>query len=202
MKKQAVASVVRVFAEHQRLLAGHDVGCRISVLDDDDPRVGHILKKPMVSGLDLPGTKKLTLNHVLSDKVDDVPSGKKLEATKSFKAAVRMLAGDNRPTKGSLLRPLRVHDYLPVSTQSLDPLERTEQATCGRDVQHLGVRTNQSVGQEGHSSDQALNFFRSQVRQPASFLGYIDLKGRPGHIQHVLGQWIVALGPQPSQYIG
>ncbi len=56
--------------------------------------------KPMVPGLDLPGTKKLTLNHVLSDKVDDVPSGKKLEATKSFKAAVPMLAGDNRPTKG------------------------------------------------------------------------------------------------------
>jgi hypothetical protein len=56
--------------------------------------------KPMVPGLDLPGTKKLTLNHVLSDKVDDVPGGKKLEATKSFKAAVRMLAGDNRPTKG------------------------------------------------------------------------------------------------------
>ncbi|WP_174994502.1 UvrD-helicase domain-containing protein [Burkholderia arboris] len=56
--------------------------------------------KPMVPGLDLPGTKKLTLNHVLSDKVDDVPGGKRLEATKSFKAAVRMLAGDNRPTKG------------------------------------------------------------------------------------------------------
>ncbi|AXW69678.1 hypothetical protein CJO96_00050 [Ralstonia solanacearum] len=56
--------------------------------------------KPMVPGLNLPGTKKLTLNHVISDKVDDVPGGKKLEATKSFKAAVRMLGGDNRPTKG------------------------------------------------------------------------------------------------------
>ena len=56
--------------------------------------------KPMVPGLVLSGTKKLTLNHVLSDKVDDVPGGKRLEATKSFKAAVRMLAGDNAPTKG------------------------------------------------------------------------------------------------------
>lgn len=56
--------------------------------------------KPFVPGLNLPGTKKLTLNYVLSDKVDDVPGGKKLEATKSFKSAVRLLAGDNRPTKG------------------------------------------------------------------------------------------------------
>lgn len=56
--------------------------------------------KPMVPGLDLPGTKKLTLNHLLSDKVDDVPGGKRLEATKSFKAAIRMRAGDNQPTKG------------------------------------------------------------------------------------------------------
>lgn len=56
--------------------------------------------KPIVPGLDLAGTKTMTLNHVLSDKVDDVPGGKRLEATKSFKAAVRMLAGDNSPTKG------------------------------------------------------------------------------------------------------
>ena len=56
--------------------------------------------KPMVPGLNLPGTKKLTLNHVLSERVDDVPGGKKLEATKSFKAAVRLLAGNNQPTKG------------------------------------------------------------------------------------------------------
>jgi superfamily I DNA/RNA helicase/Zn-dependent peptidase ImmA (M78 family) len=56
--------------------------------------------KPMVPGLALSGTKKLTLHHVLSDRVDDVPGGKRLEATKSFKAAVRMLAGDNSPTLG------------------------------------------------------------------------------------------------------
>jgi len=56
--------------------------------------------KPMVPGLELTGTKKLHLHHILSDKVDDVPGAKRIEATKSFKAAVRMLAGDNRPTKG------------------------------------------------------------------------------------------------------
>jgi hypothetical protein len=56
--------------------------------------------KPMVPGLRLDGTKKLTLNYVLSDRVDDVPGGKRLEATKSFKAAIRMLAGDNHPTRG------------------------------------------------------------------------------------------------------
>jgi hypothetical protein len=56
--------------------------------------------KPMVPGLVLSGTKKLTLNHVLSDRVDDVPGGKRLEATKSFKAAVRMIAGDNSPMRG------------------------------------------------------------------------------------------------------
>lgn len=56
--------------------------------------------KPIVPGLSLPGTKKLTLNHALSDKVDNVPGAKRLESTKSYKAAVRMLAGDNRPSKG------------------------------------------------------------------------------------------------------
>jgi len=56
--------------------------------------------KPIVPGLTLAGTKKLSLNHVLSEKVDNVPGAKRLESTKSFKAAVRMLAGDNRPSKG------------------------------------------------------------------------------------------------------
>ncbi|MGS0895103.1 UvrD-helicase domain-containing protein [Burkholderia stagnalis] len=56
--------------------------------------------KPMVPGLEFAGTKKLTLNHVLSDKVDDVPGAKKIEATKSFKAAVKLLAGDNSPVPG------------------------------------------------------------------------------------------------------
>lgn len=56
--------------------------------------------KPMVPGLLLNGTKKLTLNHVLSDKVDEAPGAKRVEMTKSFKAAIRMLAGDNRPSPG------------------------------------------------------------------------------------------------------
>jgi superfamily I DNA/RNA helicase/Zn-dependent peptidase ImmA (M78 family) len=56
--------------------------------------------KPIVPGLPLAGTKKLTLNYVLSDKVDNVPGAKRLESTKSYKAAIRMLAGDNRPSKG------------------------------------------------------------------------------------------------------
>jgi superfamily I DNA/RNA helicase len=56
--------------------------------------------KPIVSGLNVPGNKKLTLNYVLSDKVDDVPGAKKIEATKSYGAAIRLLAGDNSPTLG------------------------------------------------------------------------------------------------------
>lgn len=56
--------------------------------------------KPIVPGLNEFGTKKLSLRYVLSDKIDDVPSATRLEATKSFKAAVRMLSGDNRPTSG------------------------------------------------------------------------------------------------------
>lgn len=56
--------------------------------------------KPMIPGLLLTGTKKLTLNYILSTKIDDVPGGKRLESTKSFKAAVRMLNGENQPSKG------------------------------------------------------------------------------------------------------
>ena len=56
--------------------------------------------RPFVPGLPLAGTKRLTLNHVLSEKVDNVSGAKRLESTKSYKAAVRMLAGDNRPSKG------------------------------------------------------------------------------------------------------
>ena len=58
------------------------------------------LLKPMVSGLVVQGARTMQLNHVLSDKVDDVPAAKRVEATKSFKAAVRLLDGDNRPSKG------------------------------------------------------------------------------------------------------
>jgi hypothetical protein len=56
--------------------------------------------KPFVPGLNVAGPKKLTLNYVLSDTVDDIPGAKKIEATKSYGAAVRFLAGDNTPTTG------------------------------------------------------------------------------------------------------
>ncbi len=56
--------------------------------------------KPIVPSLVLNGNKSITLNHVLSDKVDDVPGAKRLDWTKSFKATVRLLDGDNRPTTG------------------------------------------------------------------------------------------------------
>ncbi|MFC6523021.1 UvrD-helicase domain-containing protein [Undibacterium arcticum] len=56
--------------------------------------------KPFVPGLNVPGPKKLTLNYVLSDTVDDVPGAKKIEATKSYGAAIRFLTGDNSPTIG------------------------------------------------------------------------------------------------------
>jgi hypothetical protein len=56
--------------------------------------------KPFVPSLNVPGAKKLTLNYVLSDTVDDVPGAKKIEATKSYGAAMRLLAGDKSPTAG------------------------------------------------------------------------------------------------------
>jgi len=56
--------------------------------------------KPMVNGLDVAGNRTLTLNHVLSDKVDPVDGARRIDSTKSFLASVRMAAGDNEPTKG------------------------------------------------------------------------------------------------------
>ena len=56
--------------------------------------------KPIVTGLNVPGPRKLTLNYVLTDTVDDVPSAKRIEATKSYGAAIRFLSGDNSPTVG------------------------------------------------------------------------------------------------------
>lgn len=56
--------------------------------------------KPFVPGLNVPGPKKLTISYVLSDAVDDVPSAKRIEATKSYNAAIRFIAGDNRPAMG------------------------------------------------------------------------------------------------------
>lgn len=59
-----------------------------------------IVLKPMVPGLALSGSKKLTLSYVLSDKSDDVQGAKRIESTKSFKAAVRLLAGERTPVPG------------------------------------------------------------------------------------------------------
>ncbi len=57
--------------------------------------------KPMVPTLSAPGYKKsMTLNYVLTDKVDEVQGAKRPEMTKSFKATTRLFAGDNQPNKG------------------------------------------------------------------------------------------------------
>lgn len=56
--------------------------------------------KPLIPGLSGPGAKMLTLNHILSDKVDDVPGAKKIDATKSYAASIRLSAGDNSPIIG------------------------------------------------------------------------------------------------------
>lgn len=56
--------------------------------------------KPIVTGLNVPGPRKLTLNYVLTSTVDDVPSAKRIEATKSYGAAIRFLSGDNSPAAG------------------------------------------------------------------------------------------------------
>lgn len=57
--------------------------------------------KPLVPGLNVSGPKKMTMNYVLSDRVDDIPGAKRIDATKSYGAAIRLLAGDNSPTVGS-----------------------------------------------------------------------------------------------------
>jgi superfamily I DNA/RNA helicase len=57
--------------------------------------------KPFVPGLDVLGPKKITLNYILSNTVDDVLGAKKIDATKSHGAALRFLIGDNSPTVGN-----------------------------------------------------------------------------------------------------
>lgn len=56
--------------------------------------------KPFVPGLNVSGPKKLTLNYALSDKMDDVPGAKRIEATKSYGAAIRLRAGEIAPIIG------------------------------------------------------------------------------------------------------
>lgn len=55
---------------------------------------------PLIPGINQSGHKKLTLNYILSEKVDDVPSAIRIEATKSYGAATRFLVGDKNPTIG------------------------------------------------------------------------------------------------------
>ncbi|AQT61471.1 UvrD-helicase domain-containing protein [Cellvibrio sp. PSBB023] len=54
--------------------------------------------KPLVNGLSLPGPVTVSLHHVLSEKVGEVLGAKRIEQTKSYKAAIRLAAGDNTPT--------------------------------------------------------------------------------------------------------
>lgn len=68
--------------------------CRRGVAD-----ISTILR-PIVAGLSFNGSKTLTLHHVLSDKVDTVLGAKRLELTKSFKAAVKMMDGEVATTRG------------------------------------------------------------------------------------------------------
>lgn len=56
--------------------------------------------RPLTPTLSLTGPRKLCVRYVLSDKVDVVPDIKRIAQTKSFSAAVRFLAGENRPTAG------------------------------------------------------------------------------------------------------
>ncbi|MDF1779825.1 MAG: ATP-dependent helicase [Alcanivoracaceae bacterium] len=56
--------------------------------------------KPVVPGLLVQGSKKLSLHYVMSDKSDNVPGARRIESTKSFKAAVNYLSGVISPSKG------------------------------------------------------------------------------------------------------
>jgi superfamily I DNA/RNA helicase len=54
--------------------------------------------KPLVNGLNLSAPVTVSLHHVLSEKSGDVLGAKRIEQTKSYKAALRLAAGDNSPT--------------------------------------------------------------------------------------------------------
>lgn len=58
------------------------------------------LLKPIVHGLEFPGTKTMQLRYVLSDRSDDAPAARRVEATKGFKAAVKLQAGIIAPERG------------------------------------------------------------------------------------------------------
>jgi len=50
--------------------------------------------------MEVPGTKTVQLRYVMSDRVDDAPPARNVEATKGFKAAVSLQAGKNAPVRG------------------------------------------------------------------------------------------------------
>lgn len=58
------------------------------------------LLKPIVLGMEVPGTKTVQLCYVLSDRVDDAPPARRVESTKGFKAAVSLQAGNNAAARG------------------------------------------------------------------------------------------------------
>ncbi len=66
------------------------------------PGVHEVVKllRPLVVGMPMPGTKTMQLRYVLSDESDFVKASGRVESTDAFKAAVRLRAGDLRPTRG------------------------------------------------------------------------------------------------------
>jgi superfamily I DNA/RNA helicase len=56
--------------------------------------------RPFVPGLNVIGPKKITLNYVLTDTVDEIQGAKRIESTKSYTAAIRFLTGESGPSAG------------------------------------------------------------------------------------------------------
>lgn len=59
-----------------------------------------MVMKPVVNGLEWPGTSRVWLHSVLSDVVDEAEPAKRVESTKGFGAAVGLLEGRNNPNPG------------------------------------------------------------------------------------------------------
>ncbi len=73
--------------------------------------------KPLIPGLSVSGTKKLTRIYILSDKVDDAPGAKRIETTKSYGAAIRPARWGQQSNRRSPLRSLRLLNHLPLITE-------------------------------------------------------------------------------------
>lgn len=56
--------------------------------------------KPVVTGLECSGTKRVVLHSVLSDVVEDAEFAKRVSSTNGYKAAVGMMEGRNHPSPG------------------------------------------------------------------------------------------------------